>query len=159
MRHFALPIFDDQKRQWGPNKETLEVEDIGDGRLRLLHSPAFVDGLAHGDVIVPREGTPRGYELIERSGRLAIVVVFRMLEHKQGAAGAELRAIAERLGGWCEGGPGRILVLTVPFSGGFAPVEAALNEFAAGVEGCTWWFGNVFDTGTCRPLGWWVEGA
>jgi hypothetical protein len=55
-----------------------------------------------------------------------------------------------------DGGPERMLVFTIPVTAGFSRVEAAFNSMAAGVEGSTWWYGNVYENGdTTRPLGWW----
>lgn len=154
MRHLALPLFRSDTRQWGPDRETLEVEDVGDGRVRLTHSPAFVDGLAYGDVILPVETGPRGYKLIERSGLLAIVVAFANPDQKHGPPGSELRALALSLSGWCEGGPGSALVLTVPPSKPFSRLEEALDAFSESVPKCTWWFGNVWDPETDELLEW-----
>ena len=58
------------------------------------------------------------------------------------------------LGGACEGGPPRMLVFTVPVSAGFGPIEATFNAAREGLDGASWWYGNVLDKDD-RPLGWW----
>ena len=157
MIHVALLVYLESEKCWGAMRETLEVADLGDGCVRLLHSPALVDGLAAGDVVRPSAEVPVGYDLVSRAGNLAAVVLFSTPEEKSGPRGAQLVGLAERLGGWCEGGPSQFLVLTFPLAAGFAAIESALDAFVQGGEGYDWSYGNVRAPETGEPLRWWDD--
>src|SRR6476659_9128934 len=111
MEHVLLPVLDDARAR-EVTKEMLEVERTSTG-LRLLHSPAYVDGLAGGDVIELDAGQLSGYKLVSRGGNLAIVVIFASQEQR-GQAETQLATSARHLRGMCDGGPPRVLVFTIP---------------------------------------------
>jgi hypothetical protein len=153
MEHLTLPVLDETETA-EIGKEVIEAERTGTGCWRLLHSPAFIWGVARGDIVRLDPGRPSGFVVVERAGDLAIVMAV--------PAGAEpscrrvLEAGIKDLGGICEGGPPRMLVFSVPVSAGFSRVEAFFDRACARGPGATWWFGNVYGPGD-EPLNWWVD--
>jgi hypothetical protein len=143
MEHITLPVLDEHGAPTG--SETLEVAPVSPNRLRLLHSPALVDGLAGGDVIELDSTAAEGFRLVSRSRNASI-------------AARRLRDALLALGGVFDGGPPRMLVFTVPLSAGFPAIENALHRFLEDQGGAAWWYGNVYERGdSTRPLDWWLE--
>jgi hypothetical protein len=155
MLHITLPVFHDDGRL--ATREVLEVEAVAKDQYRLLHSPAYVEGIASGDVIELDDSLRLGFRLISRAGNLAVVVVFGKPEDKSAQA-IRLETSIQAIGGVVDGGPARALVLTVPVSSGFQAVESVLTTFVQQVPGASWWYGNVYEAGDpSRPLNWWNE--
>jgi hypothetical protein len=155
VQHITLPVFHDDGRL--ATKEVLEVEPVATHHYRLLHSPAYVEGIAAGDVIELDPSLPPGFRLISRAGNLAAIVVFEKPEDKSAHA-KRLEESIHTIGGVVDGGPARVLVLTIPLSSGFQAVERALTAFVQEVSGATWWYGNVYQAGDpSRPLNWWND--
>ena len=153
MEHILLPVLNEE-RTVEVSKETLEVEPTPEG-LRLLHSPALVDGLAGGDIIALDPDTLRGFRLILRGRNVAVVVIFPSVEQRDSAE-AVVSTTAAQFAGVCDGGPDRVLVCTVPVAAGFPKIEASFNAIAKQYSGATWYFGNVYGPDQ-HPLGWWSE--
>jgi len=154
MKHITLPVFSDDGRS--QTREVLEVDSVPSGGCRLLHSPAFVEGVAAGDVIEPDEREPSGFRVLSRAGNLAVVVTFEEEQDRSAEPVGRLREGIRALGGTQDGGPARMLVLTVPLRAGFPAVEKLLNGFVAEMPGTHWWYGNVYERGDAtRPLDWW----
>lgn len=155
IQHITLPVFHDDGRL--ATREVLEVEPIGTNRYRLLHSPAYVEGIAAGDVIELDQSLQSGFRLLSRAGNLAVIVVFDKPEDKSAQA-QRLEESVQTIGGVVDGGPARVLVLTVPVSSGFQAVESLLGAFMREVPGSSWWYGNVYEAGDpSRPLNWWKD--
>jgi hypothetical protein len=154
MRHITLPVLDESETR-EVSRETLEVEDLPGNRLRLLHSPAFVWGIARADIIRLDAKALPGYAVLERGGNVAVVVSSTSNESKNSVRLALEPAVAA-LGGLCEGGPGRALVFSIPVAAGFSAIESLFADYSAGphVEG--WWYGNVYGPGD-RPKNWWAH--
>lgn len=135
-----------------PVAEKLQVRVRDDNACQLVRSPAFIKGIAGGDVIrLDKEGGQ--FELLERQGNLCIRVFSR----------ADIRPVAEaitpaleKLGGELDVETPRMLVYTIHVSCGFESIEAIFN--GAMREGSQWLYGNVYspDDGT-TPLNWWQE--
>lgn len=154
MKHITLPVFSDDGRL--ETREVLEVQPVAPGRCRLLHSPAFVDGLAAGDVIELDENERSGFRVLSRAGNLAVIVTFAENQDRSTEPVERLVRAVEALGGNRDGGPARMLVLTVPLRAGFPAVEKLMNGFVAELPGTSWWYGNVYERGdAARPLDWW----
>ena len=138
-----------------PVVERLQVQVNEQNECQLVRSPAFIQGLASGDVINltgATDGKPQ-FELVRRSGNLAIRVVSR----------GDIQALSERLtphleqlGGELDAETPRLLIYSVHVSIGFAAIEALLN--GAMDEQSAWFYGNVYDPadGT-TPLNWWLD--
>jgi len=153
--HLELPVLDSGESRV-VSREALEVEALGDGGFKLLHSPAFVWGLAAGDVIDVEPAALSGFRLRSRGGNVAVVAAVREVSQKDSPAGRRLVEEIAALGGVCDGGPGRALVFTIPVRAGFDPIESVFNRFQGACEGAGWWYGNVLDRND-EPLGWWNE--
>jgi hypothetical protein len=154
MQHITLPVLDEKGLQTG--SEMLEVAAVPPDRWRLLHSPAFVDGLAGGDVIELDSTLVEGFRLASRSRNVAVIAVVADADDCASVAARELRDALLALGGVFDGGPPRMLVFTVPLAAGFPAIESALREFQEDQGGATWWYGNVYERGdSTRPLDWW----
>lgn len=156
MQHITLPVFYDDGRS--ANREVLDVEPIAERQYRLLHSPAFVDGLASGDVIELDKSLTPGFRLVSRAQNLAVIVHVEKQEDKSSAQVRCLEQSLRAIGGTLDGGPERILVFTVPVRASFHAVETLLSAFTQELPGATWWYGNVYEAGDpSRPLNWWEQ--
>ncbi|MFL5576919.1 MAG: DUF4265 domain-containing protein [Gemmatimonadaceae bacterium] len=153
MEHLTLPVLDADESSV-VSHEVLEVERLQDGGVRLLHSPAFVRGIAAGDVIDVLPAELAGFRVRSRAGNVAIVVALQDVADKSSDLVRRLVANVISLGGVCEGGPGRALAFTIPVTAGFGQIESAFSSLGAGGDGASWWYANVLDRDD-RPLGWW----
>jgi hypothetical protein len=80
-------------------------------------------------------------------------VVFEKPEDKTSVHAKRLEQSIQSIGGIVDGGPARVLVLTVPVSSGFKAIESLLTAFMKEVPGTSWWYGNVYEAGDpSRPL-------
>ncbi len=125
-----------------------------DNSCQLVKSPAFVQGLASGDVIKLVPGT-QDFNLIKRSGNLCIRVFYR---GEMSELANNLGSALEKLGGELDIETPRMLVFSIHVSCGFQAIEACLNEFVGKDEQSAWFYGNVYDPadGT-TPLLWWND--
>lgn len=156
IQHITLPVFHDNGQL--ATREVLEVEPVGSNQCRLLHSPAYVEGVAGGDVIELDQSLRAGFRVIARARNLAVILSFERPEDKTSAQTKRLEKSIQSIGGVVDGGPARVLVLTVPVSSGFQAVESLLTAFTREVAGATWWYGNVYEAGDpSRPLNWWKD--
>jgi hypothetical protein len=137
-----------------PVFEQVPAAPLGDERFRILASPALLDGIAAGDVIVrSADGT---YELRERSGNLCVQVLY------PGAAlhervDAELVPGVAALGGWLDArGPGAS-AFTLPLSAGWSEIQGLFDGWTATADGAGWSYANVYDTDGVTPLRWWED--
>ena len=72
------------------------------------------------------------------------------------AATADVRRVAESLGGHLDGGYSRMLVLTIPLAAGFDAVAQAFDDAVRRHAGSAWLYGNVYDPSDgMTPLNWW----
>lgn len=136
-----------------PVVERLPVKVLEDDSCQLVKSPAFVKGIASGDVIRLQKGT-REFTLVKRAGNLAV----RVFTKSDNEAIAELlTSKLEKLGGELDHESPRMLIYTIHVSCGFTQIEAILNEACDG-QTAAWIYGNVYDPvdGT-TPLNWWQE--
>ncbi len=132
--------------------ESVPAENMGEGRYRLLQSPAFARDLARGDkIVLAADGSP---ELEKRSGNLCIRVISREgLDNLE----QQLTSKLEKLGGALDINTPRILVYSIHVSCGFDEIEKTLREAISGND-ATWLYGNVYDpTDGETPLNWWQE--
>ncbi len=136
-----------------PIVERLSVRVLPDDSCQLAKSPAFLQGIASGDVI-KLDKDSKSFEIVQRSGNLAIRVYARAnMEALADALGSEL----EKLGGELDIETPRMLVFSIHVSCGFEQIEALLNRFIDG-ETSAWRYGNVYDPNDGKtPLNWWVE--
>jgi hypothetical protein len=153
MEHITLPVLDLEGTKV-LTYETLEVERESLHRIRLRHSPAWISGIARGDVLELDATELAGFRVVSRAGFVACVVVFASEEQRGEAEFSTLQDVL-RLGGVCEGGPGRSLVFSLPVAATFTKIEGFLNNVCAANPDATWYFGNVYGTDG-QVLNWWA---
>lgn len=137
-----------------PIVEKLPVRELESGELQLVQSPAFMKGLASGDVIrcdVPNQE----YEIVRRSGNLSVRVFSRdSIE----ALGDLLTPELEKLGGELDLETPRMLVYSIHVSCGFSTIEDLLNRYLGKDGRSAWMYGNVYDPVDGQtPLNWWQD--
>jgi hypothetical protein len=137
-----------------PIVEKLPVRELETGELQLVQSPAFMKGLASGDVIrcdVPNQE----YEIVQRSGNLSLRVFSRdSIE----ALGDLLTPELEKLGGELDLETPRMLVYSIHVSCGFSTIEDLLNRYVGKDGRSAWMYGNVYDPVDGQtPLNWWQD--
>lgn len=119
------------------------------GQFQLVKSPAFIKGLAAGDVIALDED--QQFSLVRHSGNLC-VRVYGDLAGKTETLTGEL----EKLGAELDVQTPRLQVYSLHVSLGFQTIEALLDQYLP--AGCQWAYGNVYDPADGEtPLNWWQE--
>ena len=152
MEHLSLPVLDAQETRV-VGAETLEVERLDDGGFRLLHSPAFVWGIAAGDVIELHGDDLAGFRVRARARNVAVVLVVPDAAGRETALVQRLIEDVASFDGRCEGGPARALVFTIPAEAGLRRISTLFDRFCESLEGTSWWYGNVLDRNDQR-LAW-----
>lgn len=151
--HSIIDLFAGERPDGQAVYEKLLVRGHSPGALVLMHSPAFVPGLARGDCI---RLTETGYELVTRAGNLCVRVYSRgdvaTLEQL-------LTRAVEQLGGQRDIRADQVLVYSLPASVGFEAIEGVFDSQLAGRTDVQWRYGNVYDPVTGEPLGWWEPPA
>ena len=135
-----------------PVAEKLRVRVNEDNECELVNSPAFIKGLASGDVIKLDQQTGQ-FEIKRRSGNLCIRVFSKdNIEPLAESLGSEI----EKLGGMLDIETPRMLVFSIHVSCGFTAIEDILNK--AMTSSTAWYYGNVYDPVDGQtPLNWWQE--
>ncbi|GAB1265624.1 DUF4265 domain-containing protein [Aurantivibrio infirmus] len=134
--------------------ERLQIKITDDDACQLVKSPAFIKGIASGDVIKldPEDGK---FEIIQRGGNLSIRIFCRgdVLSLSE-----QLTPQLEKLGGDLDLETERMLVYSIHVSCGFKTIEDILNKHVGENTQSAWQYGNVYDPsdGT-TPLNWWNE--
>ncbi len=135
-----------------PVAERLQVIVNEDDSCQLVKSPAFVKGIASGDVI-KLEDDSREFTISKRSGNLAIRVYCR---DDSSELVDELSPPLEKLGGELDIETPRMLVYSIHVSCGFQQIENILNAVTS--DEVMWVYGNVYDPQDGQtPLNWWQE--
>ena len=148
-----VPVFGNGAHQ---GEEVLPVADVGPGRHCLLASPGFVEGLAAGDEFELDSDAPLGHRVVRRGGNLCVWFYHSEPLSESSEVTADVRRIAESLGGHLDGGYSRMLVLTIPFAAGFDAVAHAFDDAVRRHAGASWRYGNVYDPADgMTPLNWW----
>jgi hypothetical protein len=137
-----------------PIVEKLPVRELDNSQLQLVQSPAFVKGLASGDVIRCDSPTQE-FDIVQRSGNLSIRIFSRDdITHLLEALTPEL----EKLGGELDLETPRMLVYSIHVSCGFAAIENILNQHVGKDGNSNWMYGNVYDPIDGQtPLNWWHD--
>jgi hypothetical protein len=119
-------------------------------RLLLMQSPLFVRGIAQGDLFRLLPGRPGAFDVVERSGQLAVRIYARAVAEP---LAAELTPAMEKLGGRLDLAAPRALVYSIHVAVGFREIEQLLEQRLSGIE-ASWSYGNVYDD-SGEPLRWW----
>jgi hypothetical protein len=150
----VIELFAGMGAKGQPMVEKLQVRELDTGALQLVQSPAFVKGLASGDVIrcdVPKQE----FEIVQRSGNLSVRVFSR---DDITAVTDALTPELEKLGGELDVETPRMLVYSIHVSCGFGTIEAILNEHVGRDGKSMWMYGNVYDPVDGEtPLNWWQD--
>lgn len=137
-----------------PVLEQLQVRLTREGNYQLVRSPAFVRGLASGDII-KLDPERKQFEIVQRSGNLAIVVYGR---GNIIALSEALTPELEKMGGSLDTETQRMLVYSIHVSLGFQAIEALLDKHLKAAGDAIWQYGNVYDPADGQtPLNWWVD--
>lgn len=137
-----------------PVAERMQVKAVEDDKLQLVRSPAFIKGLASGDVIKLEQDSGQ-FEIVQHSGNLAIVVFTRddVIALAEG-----LTPEVEKLGGQLDLETDRMLVYSMHVSLGFEAIEALMEKHVGGRTQASWQYNNVYDPADGRtPLNWWLD--
>lgn len=135
-----------------PFVERLQVKVDDKGQCQLVKSPAFIKGLAAGDVIALNPAHDQ-FEIQAHSGNLCLRVFSKDdIRPLNEAVTPEI----EKLGGILDIETPRMLVYTIHVSCGFSAIEDILNRHVSGNS--AWLYGNVYDpTDGITPLNWWHD--
>ena len=135
-----------------PVAERLQVIVHEDDSCQLVKSPAFIKGIASGDVIKLEQGT-QDFTLLKRSGNLSIRVFCR---DDSSELVDELSPPLEKLGAELDIETPRMLVYSIHVSCGFQQIEKILNSVVS--DDVMWVYGNVYDPKDGQtPLNWWQD--
>lgn len=142
--------------QGSPVMEKLEVKyQEQAGSFELIRSPLFVRNLAAGDIFTCAQDNPANYQVIKRSGNLAIRV-FR----KESIQELEeiLTPEVEMMDGSLDLQSERALVYSVHVNIGFSEIEKIFDGAMARYTDSVWYYGNIYDPDDgVTPLNWWDE--
>jgi hypothetical protein len=148
--HVSIQVLADHRKDGTPFYELLDMEQESGG-FRVMRSPAFVQGIAAGDLVTVDEyGSTT---VLERGGNLCIQVMALNPTPEFLAAVADSM---NRMGAVQDGFGPKVFVFTAPISIGFAVLEAELERVVSPAEDAEWLWGNVFDPQDGHtPLNWW----
>lgn len=124
-----------------------------EGHYELKVSPVFVRNLARGDIIRVDPNRPDSFDLVQRSGNLALRVfrksAIEELEQK-------LTPEVEKLEGKLDISTDRALSYSLHVNLGFAAIEKLFDNVMAMYPDSVWYYGNVYDPADgVTPLDWW----
>jgi hypothetical protein len=150
----VIELFAGNDPQGQPIVERLAVKQRDDDSLQLVKSPAFIRGIASGDVIKLLPDTQE-FVIQKRSGNLCVRVYARA-----GLEGIDeqLTPELEKLGGELDTQTPRFLVYSIHVSCGFVAIEGLLERYVGKCEEAMWAYGNVYDpVDGVTPLNWWHD--
>ena len=150
----VIELFAGMGAKGQPMVEKLQVRELESGEMQLVQSPAFVKGIASGDVI-KCDAPNQEFEIVQRSGNLSIRVFSRDdISHY----GDLLTPEIEKLGGELDIETPRMLVYSIHVSCGFSTIEDLLNQHVGQDGKSAWLYGNVYDPIDGQtPLNWWQD--
>lgn len=147
----VIELFAGNDPQGKPVVERLSVRQNDDDSFQLVKSPAFIKGLASGDVVKMVEET-KEFEIKQHGGNLCIRVYAK---ENLADIGEQLTPELEKLGGELDTETERFLVYSIHVSCGFTAIEGLLNRYVTEASGL-WLYGNVYDpVDGITPLNWW----
>jgi hypothetical protein len=157
MSDIELPFFAGVDPGGEPVYENLivTVVDPNDYQVQLLRSPLLVRNLAAGDKIKLIDPASAKYELLQRSGNLAIRLFRR---HQLDKLEEFLTPAMEKLGAVLDVQSERALVYSIHYTIGFGSIEELLNRASNTFADTVWYYGNVYDPEDgVTPLQWWLD--
>jgi hypothetical protein len=149
----VIELFAGNDPQGHPVVERLSVRQNDDDSFQLIKSPAFIKGLAGGDV-VKLLADSKEFEIKQHSGNLCIRVYAKS---HLAEISEQLTPELEKLGGELDTETERFLIYSIHVSCGFNTIEGLLNRYVTS-EGGLWIYGNVYDPADgVTPLNWWLD--
>ncbi len=137
-----------------PVVEKVAVRRNDDGSYRLLHSPAFVRGLAGGDSFVMVSERAGTFKVSKRAGNIAVRVYCKT---SVDALDTALTPQVSQLDGRRDIKSQYLLVYSIPVAAGFDSIEAIFDQVVSGSADASWSYGNVYDEHTGEPMQWWQQ--
>jgi hypothetical protein len=129
--------------------EEVPVEQLGDGLVRLLATPCFVEGVGAADVV--RLDDAGGFDLDARCGNVALRFE---LEGTLADVPQQLATLFDPVGGWvdgwAEGASCALVVCTVPVQAGFPAIEEAAGRALVETGAIRWTYGTARGRGGGR---------
>lgn len=127
-------------------REEIEARLAGDGSFELLHSPAYVFGVAKGDRV--RVEPTGAFVVVHRSGNVALQIFHwtdteRVLHH--------LMHLLPAIDGCLDGDGDSAIVVTVPRSTVFCDIVRTMHELGRRIPELEWYIGNPPVTADARP--------
>ncbi len=148
----VIELFAGKDPKGQPVVERLQVKVNDDDTCQLVRSPAFIKGIASGDLIKLETGT-QNFSLVKRSGNLCIRIFSRANIE---ALSERLTPALEKLDGELDLETPRMLVYSIHVSCGFKEIENILNSCIDADS--MWMYGNVYDPKDGQtPLNWWLD--
>ena len=133
--------------------ERLQVIESEEG-LVLARSPAFIKGVAKGDLIAFNE-EDHSFELKKRAGNICVKVMGHDVISE---LNQDLTPVIEKLGGELDVETERMLVYSIHVICAFQKIENILNDYIDEDEEQIWLYGNIYDPKDgVTPLNWWQD--
>lgn len=149
----VIELFAGNDPQGQPVVERLSVRQNEDDSFQLVKSPAFIKGLASGDVVKLLPDS-KAFEIKQHSGNLCIRVYAKS---DLSEMSEQLTPELEKLGGELDTETDRFLIYSIHVSCGFTTIEGLLNRHVSD-KGGLWLYGNVYDPEDgVTPLNWWHD--
>jgi hypothetical protein len=135
-----LPILDDTgMRTLG--REKLQVTRLPGHRIQLLRTPAYVAGLARGDIVRLDSGLLCGFHVVEFGGMLGAAVAFLSIAERRRARMVATHAVGE-VDAVVDGEKGPLLILSFPKALGLDRIIIFLHELCQQFPGAQWYLLN-----------------
>ncbi|WP_075187138.1 DUF4265 domain-containing protein [Teredinibacter haidensis] len=150
-----ISLFAGAQADGKPVYETITAAERESNVFQLLKSPAFMRGIASGDVIKV-DAENKAFTLVKRSGNLCLRVIAK---NNISAIAGDLIAALEKLGGTLDFQNERMLIFSIHVSCGFTAIEELLNRHVGANTESAWLYGNVYEhkDGELVPINWWQE--
>lgn len=153
-QHSIVQLYAGTRPDGEPVYEKVAVRSTESADYCLLHSPGFVRGVARGDIIRLSSAGEGQFEVIRRSGNLAVRVYARA---DISVLDAALTPQISQLEGRRDINAAQLLVYSIPVSAGFDSIESIFDLVLSGSADASWAYGNVYDEASGEPLGWWLQ--
>jgi hypothetical protein len=153
-QHSILQLYAGTRADGEPVFEKVAVRNQDPGIYLLLHSPAFVRGLARGDqfeLISRRSGR---FKVLRRAGNIAVRVYCKT---DSAMLDATLTPQVTQLEGRRDVKSLYLLVYSLPVQAGFDSIESVFDQVISGSADANWNYGNVYDEHSGEPLLWWQQ--
>jgi hypothetical protein len=145
-------------RDGEPVYEMVPAVHLGGKRYRLIATPGFALGVAHGDEVEIDAGQRLGYRVLARGGNVGVQVFLR---HYTPNERRRLVRLMGSIGGQYDGGRGdgkgaSLLIFAIPIAVGFEAIERVMSEASERFAIDQWLYANVYDPmDGVTLLNWW----